>query len=197
MKILVFVFLLSYSISIISNNLDIINLAEYDTVRTNLTKAGICLNINVIENEQKFYLSFTSKNGSINDTLSYEFLNENCYMNYSYNPEENSLNSIGKSSSSLYRKEFTYEYEFKKKPSSKYLFAVYHEYSGKELTIIFSGKKSKTVLIAFLIIFIAFVFLLIPFCFCCYRFCKRRNLAIMHTNSQSSFTFGDKNLVPL
>ena len=54
MKILVFVFLLSYSISIISNNLDIINLAEYDTVKTNLTKAGICLNINVIENDQKF-----------------------------------------------------------------------------------------------------------------------------------------------
>ncbi len=197
MKIFVFIFLFSYSITITTNDLDIINLEEYDSVKTNLSIAGICLDLNVIQNEQKFYLSLGSKDGSINETLCYEFLNENCYTNYTYDPEENSLNSIKKSSSTSYKKEFTYEYEFIKKPSTKYLFAVYHEYSGKELTIIFSGKKSKTILFAFLIIFVVFVFLFIPFCFLCYRFLKRRNLAVIHTDSHSSFSFGQKNLVPL
>ena len=125
MKIINNIFLISYSISISINNLEIleiINLAEYDTKKTNLTNAGICLNIKKIDDNKKYYLYLSSKNGSINETLKYEFLNDKWYTNYTYDPENNKLKLKRKTRSTSYNKEFSFEYKIKKNNKKMIMF---------------------------------------------------------------------------
>ena len=178
MKKIIFIFILWYSISITTYDLEIINLVEYDTKKTDLTEAGICLNIKDIGNNDKFYLVLSSKEGSINEILEYEFLNDTCYTNYTYDPGDNNLNPIEKSSSSSYEEEFSYEYEFKKEQKFDYIFVIYTNYTGYELSISFTKLKSKTILFIFLGIFGGFIILLIIICFCCYKCCKKRQKSL-------------------
>ena len=178
MKKFIFIFLLSYSISITTYDLEIIDLAEYETKKTNLTDAGICLNIKKIDNNDKFYLVLSSKNGSINEILQYEFLNDECYTNYTYDPDNSTLNIKKISSSTSYKEEFSYEYEFEKKQQFNYVFVIYTNFTGYELSISFSKLKTKTILFIFLGIFGGFIILLILICFCCYKCCKKRQKSI-------------------
>ena len=185
MKVLIAIFLLSYSISITTYDLKIFNLSKYDTLKTNLTYAGICFDLKQIENDKKFYLNFYSKDGFINETLKYEYLNNNCHKEYYFDLENNSLNSKGKTTSTLYKNEFTYEYEFLKEKNFNFLFTVYTEYNGTELSITFTGIKSKTILFVFFGIFGVFIFILLVFCFLCYRICKKKNSKLFPSGSFS------------
>ena len=179
MKIIIFIFIISYSISITTYDLEIIYLSsKYDTNRTSLTDAGICINIKNIDINDKFYLVLSSRNGSINETLEYKFLNDTCYTNYTYDPEDETFSPKKKSSSSTYKEEFSYEYEFKKEQNFNYAFVIYFNYTGNELTITFSKLKSKTILFIFLGIIGGFIILLIIICFCCYKCCKKRQKSI-------------------
>ena len=178
MKIIIFIFILSYTISITTYDLEIINLGEYDTKKTNLTDAGICLNIKKIDNNDKFYLVLSSKNGSINEIIQYEFLNDTCYTNYTYDPDDCPLKPKKRSSTTSYKEEFSYEYEFKKEEQFNYVFVIYTNFTGYELSISFSKLKSKTILFIFLGIFGGFIILLIIICFCCYKCCKKRQKSI-------------------
>ena len=179
MKIIIFIFILSYSISITTYDLEIIYLSsKYDTNRTNLTDAGICINIKNIDINNKFYLVLSSRNGSINETLEYKFLNDTCDTNYTYDPEDKTFSPIKKSSSSSYKEEFSYEYEFKKEQNFNYAFVIYFNYTGNELTITFSKLKSKTILFIFLGIIGGFIIILIIICFCCYKCCKKRQKSL-------------------
>ena len=186
MKKLIAFFLFSHSISI-TYDLTIYNLSKYDTIKTNLESAGLCFNLKTIEDDNNFYINFYSINGSLNETLKYEYLNNTSHKNYTFDPENNSLNSKGKTSSTSYNEEFSYEYEFLKKPNLNFLFVVYTEYYGTELSITFSGVKKTTVLLVFLGIFGGFIIVLLVFCFLCYRICKKRNSKVFPSGSYSSF----------
>ena len=181
MKKIIFIFILSYSISITDNDLEIleiINLAEYDIKKTNLTNAGICLDIKKKENNDKFYLTLSSKNGSINKILKYEFLNDTCYINYTYDPENNSLKPKDIHRPTLYKEEFTFEYEFIKEEKMNYVFVVYTNYTGYELSLYFSKVEGKKTLLIFLGIFLGFIVLLIIICFFCYKCCKKKQKSL-------------------
>ena len=186
MKILIGIFVLSYSISITTYDLEIFNLSKYNTFKTNLTSAGICFDLKEIENDKKFYINFNSKDGSINETLNYEYLNNSCPKEYTLDPEYNSLNAKEKTTSTIYKNEFTYEYEFLKEKNFNFLFTVYTEYNGTELSITFSGIKSKTVMFVLLGIFGGFIILLLVFCFLCYKICKKRYNKVFPSGSYSS-----------
>ena len=174
MKINIFFLFLKLSFSKILYDLDIINLGKYDTIKTNLSNAGICLNIKNINIRDNFYLNFNFKNSSMNETLKYEFLNDSCYSNYIYEPENNALHSKEKSSFTSYYNEFTNEYEFRKNSNLKFLFVIYVEYTGDSLTITFSTMKTKKILYIVLGIFGGFTILLLFTCFIIYKCCKKK-----------------------
>ena len=175
MKMTIFVILLVYSKLKSVIDLDIINLEKYGDVFTNFTNAGICLEIKGLDNNKTSYIDFHSKDGWINKTIKYEYLNISCYTNYTYDPENTSLNSLEPDSRTLYEEEFTYEYKFRKEPNSKYFFFIYTQYNGTKLSIIHLHLKSKTILFIILGSLGGFIILLIIICFCCYKCCKRVN----------------------
>ena len=180
MKNFLFLFLISYYFCKEILDLEMKYLKKYDSIKTNLTDAGICVELKDIENNRISYLKFYSKDGTINQTLKYEYLYNECYVNYTYDEDNNSLSSIDPYSKTLYKEEFTYEYEFERKENATYIFAIYFGYNGTELTISLLEMKSKTILIIFLGIFAGFVVLLIIICFICYKICKRNQHFELH-----------------
>ena len=171
----IFIILIVYSKIKTAIDLDIINLEKYGTTETNSSDAGICLHIKELDNNIKSYLDFQSYNGIMNKTLKYEFLNNTCYTNYTYDPDNTSLFSLYPINSNLYQNEFTYEYQFIKQPNSNYLFFVYTQYNGTKLNIAHSKLKSTIILIIVLGALVGFIVILIIFCFFYYKCSKRLN----------------------
>ena len=174
MKLLILIFLIPYYYSNTVYNLEILHIKKYEYTKTKLSYAGICVEIKDLENDLSSYLSFYSKNGSINQELKYEFLYNDCYSNYTYTQDNQSLITKGKDKSSLYKEEFTYEYEFKKKENANYIFVIYTDYNGTELTITHSGIESSKIMFIFLGIIIFIIVFMFCICFCWYKFCKKR-----------------------
>ena len=175
MQLLIFIFLIPYYYSNTINDteidLEIINIKKYEFKKTNLHNAGICLEIKELDNNEISYLSFQSNVGSINKTLKYEFINDNdCYINYTYNLVNNSLKSIEMFRTSSYNEGFNYEYQFMKKENANYIFVIYTDYNGTELTITHLKMQSTTISFVFLGILGGFIILLICVCFCWYKF---------------------------
>ena len=181
MKLIIFLFILTYSFSQTINDtyeLDIIYLEKYGMTNTTSENGGICLHIKSIDIDTESYLDFSSNDGSINETLKYEYLDMDCYINYTYNITNSSLIPINPDSHSSSKNEFTYEYEFKKYTNSSYLFVVYTNYTGTRLNIIHLKIKTKTKVFILLGILAGFTVLLILLCFCCYKCCKRSHKEI-------------------
>ena len=174
MKLLILIFLIAYYYSNTEYNLKILHIKKYDSTKTQLPYAGICVDIKDLDNDLASYLSFYSKNGSINQDLKYEFLYNDCYLNYTYTQDNQSLITKRKDKSSLYKKEFTYEYEFKKKENANYIFVIYSDYNGTELTITHLGIESSKIIFIFLGIIIFIIVSIFFICFCWYKFCKKR-----------------------
>ena len=103
-----------------------------------------------------------------------ELINSTCYTNYTFEENNKSLSIKNIDKKTLYKEEFTYEYEFKKKDNSNYIFVVYTNYNGTELIITHLGTKSSTIIFAFLGILVVIIILIICFCFCWYKICKKR-----------------------
>ena len=175
MKLLFLVFLIPYYYSNTVYDLEILHIKNYEFTKTKLPYAGICVDIKELDNELKSYLNFHSKNGSINETLYYEFLHNDCYSNYTFDQDNQTLITKGKDKSSLYQEEFTYEYEFIKKENANYIFVIYMNYSGTELTITHAGIESSTIMFVFLAIIIFIIVFIFCFCFCWYKLCKKRH----------------------
>ena len=174
-KIIIFFILIIYSKLKTVIDLDIIKLEKYGTIFTNLSNAGICLDIRSLDDNITTYLDFQSEDGWINKTLKYEFLNKSCYKNYTYDPEDELLNSLEPDSSSLYQSEFYYEYKFRKEKNTTYFFFIYTEYNGTNLSIAHLPIKSKIILFIILGSLGGFILLLIIISFCCYKCCKKVN----------------------
>ena len=188
MKIFIFIFIVTHSFSKAINGsyeLDIIYLEKYGTTNTTSENGGICVDINNLDIDTSSYLDLSSKDGTINETLKYEFLYADCYINYTFNIENNSLISIKPDSSSYYNNEFTLEYEFKKKSNSSYLFVVYTNYTGTRLHIAHIPSKSTTTILIILGILGGFAIFLIILCFCCYKCCKVKKKKIQKQYQES------------
>jgi hypothetical protein len=192
MQLLIFIFLIPYYYSNTINDteidLEIINIKKYEFKKTNLHNAGICLEIKELDNNEISYLSFQSNVGSINKTLKYEFINDNdCYINYTYNLVNNSLKSIEMFRTSSYNEGFNYEYQFMKEENANYIFVIYTDYNGTELTITHLKMQSTTISFVFLGILGGFIILLICVCFCWYKFCKKKQKKELDGQYQSVF----------
>ena len=188
MKTFIFILIILYCTSkkyIINKVFDI---KFQEEKKVNEYEAGLCLNLDDIKKDDKFYIQLQSKEGSINKTLVYEFLNNSCYENYTYDSENSLLTPIETSDSSEYKTEFSNEYEFTKNTNLNYIFVIYTEYTGNELTIYFSQIKVKTVLYIVLGCIAGFVVLLIICCFCCYKCSKRKQKKIIQNEYQSNLS---------
>ena len=188
MKTFIFILIILYCTSkkyIINKVFDI---KFQEEKKVNESEAGLCLNLDDIKKDDKFYIQLQSKEGSINKTLVYEFLNNSCYENYTYDSENSLLTPIETSDSSEYKTEFSNEYEFTKNTNLNYIFVIYTEYTGNELTIYFSQIKVKTVLYIVLGCIAGFVVLLIICCFCCYKCSKRKQKKIIQNEYQSNLS---------
>ena len=188
MKTFIFILIILYCTSkkyIINKVFDI---KFQEEKKVNESEAGLCLNLDDIKKDDKFFKKLQSKEGSINKTLVYEFLNNSCYENYTYDSENSILTPIETSDSSEYKTEFSNEYEFKKNTNLNYIFVIYTEYTGNELTIYFSQIKVKTVLYIVLGCIAGFVVLLIICCFCCYKCSKRKQKKSIQNEYQSNLS---------
>ena len=150
---------------------DIIKLKKYEFNKTNLTNAGICVDIKDLNIDEVSYLTFHSKDGIFRNSLKYEYIN-NCYSKYHYDEYNISLNTIVSYKNDSYESEFTYYYKFSKKEN--YIFVIYTDYNGTELTITYLGVKSSIRALTFLFIFLGFILLFLFGCFAWYRLCKKR-----------------------
>ena len=162
------------------------NLQFRKTKKITEPEAGLCLDVESFKKDEKFYLQMNSKTGSINKTLHYEFIDEACPQNYTFNPENTTLQKKETSSSKESSKEFTVEYEFKT-IKSKNIFVIYTEYTGEELSVQFSDMKITTAIYIVLGILAGIIVFLIFLCCCCYYCCKKKQKQILTNDYQTSF----------
>ena len=203
MKIIIFIylflFLSSATIEEDNNRTDIINISIiynlpiYDTIKTNESNAGICLDLKDIKINNKFYLYFNSRNGTINKTLAYKLFGDECskkFMDFVFDPNDSEFSPVNITNDTQNddTDELNLEYEFTKNNDSKYAFVIYTGYNGSELSITFKSIKSKIVIYIILGVLAGIIVLFIIICFCCYKCCKKRQKIKIESDYQLPFS---------
>jgi cytochrome bd-type quinol oxidase subunit 2 len=74
-----------------------------------------------------------------------------------------------------------------KEENANYIFVIYTDYNGTELTITHLKMQSTTISFVFLGILGGFIILLICVCFCWYKFCKKKQKKELDGQYQSVF----------